>query len=214
MRKTKFFLFISLLLIYQVSALGQLIDDWEGRPTFFLKHKLKNGIAFESKYEYRLDQNFSHYKKSALGLKTEYKINSKRPFILKPGLDYRFNFGHHNINHDFRYYFTLGYQVSKALMLEYTPLLQQEISRVNNPEYFLRNELEISYELDNLSLFLFTENYQKINKGLYFDTQKFGVGADYQFNKRNALEVKIDMKHKFDNKNIARILLGYIFIIP
>lgn len=205
---------IFILVFINTQSLGQGIDDWEARPMIFVKHKFKNGIALEAKYEHRLDQNFSHYKKSVVGLEMGYKIGLNNVFSLEPGLDYRFNFGNNKTSHDFRYFLALGYEISKQFSLEYKPTFQQVLSSGNSPENFLRNELELTYDINNWSIFVFTENYQLIKKGLHFDTQKYGIGTEYQFNEKNALEFKFDIKHRSDNKNIARILFGYIFIIP
>lgn len=214
MQKPLAYLSVLVLFLISTKSFSQAIDDWEFRPTLFIKHKLKNGFALEGKYEHRLDQNFSHYKKSVLGVEAEYKIILNTTFSLKPTLDYRFNFGQNKFTHDFRYSFALGYHISPHFSLEYKPTFQQELSRGNHPNYYLRNEIELDYEIRKWSLSLFTENYQSIDKGLSFDTQKYGFRTEYQLDKSNALEFKIDVKHKSNNQNIARVMLGYIFIIP
>lgn len=214
MKNFSLYLLVILLTCFSTSSFSQVVDDWEGRPTIFVKHKHKSGLAFEGKYEHRLKENFSHYKKSIFALKTEYEVELNPTFSIAPGLDYRFHFGKEKPIHDFRYFLSLGYQLSEHFSLEYKPTFQQELIKGSRPENFFRNELELNYEIKDWSFFLFAENYQFIDNGLHFDTQKYGLGTEYQFNERNAMEIKFDVKHKSDNTNTGRVLVGYIFIIP
>lgn len=207
------FIFLAFCLI-STSVFAQTIDDWEARPTLFVKYNLNNNLAFEAKYEHRLDQNFSHFKKSVVGLKVNYKIEINPLLTLKPGLDYRLSIDSKKTEHDFRYFAALNYRLNNELNLKYKPIFQHLISHKNNPEGFLRNEIELNYEpFEKWAFFLFTENYQLIKKGLRFDTQKYGAGFDYRFNSKNEFEFKFDIKHKTGNENSVRIQIGYIYII-
>lgn len=209
-----FAMFFALSLFYYSDCRAQFIDDWEARPTLTAQYKLRHGPTFKAKYEHRLNQNFSHYKKSVLGIKADYKIKVSPSWYLKPTLEYRLNISSDKPNHDLRYSASLGYKINDRWTLQYSPLYQQEFDGSETSERFLRNEFEITYDvLNSLSLFIFTENYQLINQGFHFDTQKHGFGGEYQVNKKNAIELKCDVKHNNNNKNIARVRLGWIFMI-
>lgn len=213
MRKLIVSLVILVLIFSNIEIFGQQVDDWEVRPTLFVKHKMENGLSFELKYEHRLDQNFTHYKKSEIGFKPEYKIAFPSSFLLKPGLDYRFSLGNKNLGHDLRYFVNLGYSINDEFTLIYKPTFQQLIGRDISNINFLRNYFEAVYDWNDWSFFVFAENYQQLKNGLSFESQKYGLRSQYEINSRNAIEVKLDVKHNVDNKNIVRLMLGYIYII-
>lgn len=206
--------FVILVLIFSnIKVLAQRVDDWEARPTLFVKHMMENGLSFEFKYEHRLDQNFTHYKKSEIGFKPEYKIELSPSLMLKPGVDYRFGMGSNGIGHDLRYFVNLGYIISNEFTLIYKPAFQQQFGRDASNKNFLRNYFEAAYDWRDWSVFIFTENYQQLNGGLRFESQKYGLGSQYEINNRNAIELKLDVKHYDDNKNIVRLMLAYIYTI-
>lgn len=207
-------IYILFILLYSNYSAAQFIGDWEARPTIYAKYKPNDKLSFEAKYEHRLFKNFSQYKKSVTGVEVEYKIKTNSQWYFKPTLDYRFEFDNNQTAHDLRYATSLGFDVSKKLNIECTPILQHIISEGQQPVYFFRNELELTYQFTKkFSLFIFTENYQLIQQGFQFNTQKYGLGAEYLINSKSAIECKFDIKHLYTNKNTARLMLGYIFIL-
>lgn len=203
---------ILLLCLSAGMAFGQTFDDWEGRGGVAVEYEFKNGIEISGRYRHYLDHHFSHYKQSGLGLKLDYdySLNS----WLKPGIDYRYKYNGKQDKHDIRYSFKMiPYQKNK-FQLEYSFQIQHVIASGINPEFFARNEIELAYEIDNaISLFVFTENYQMIHNGVHFDTQKTGLGAEYDLSSIHSLKLKIDMKNKSDHQDIGRLTLGYTYTI-
>src|SRR5699024_271733 len=90
-------------------AHGQVFDDWEGRPSVSVKHTFDNGIGVRIKYGHYLDHNLTHYKRSALGAKIDYKIKVN-PW-LKPAVDYRYRYNGKESTHDIRYYIKISHEV-------------------------------------------------------------------------------------------------------
>src|SRR5690625_3829727 len=191
--KMIFPLFVFLCCLGQVHR--QVFDDWEGRPSVSVKHTFDNGIGVRVKYGHYLDHHLSHYKQSALGAKIDYKISVNS--WLKPGVDYRYRYNGKESTHDIRYYVKFSHEVGRKFELKYYPKLQQDIASDKAPEFYIRNKIELAYKIiDPLEVFIFTENYQKIDRGLNFDTQKTGLGTEYQLNKANEVEFKFDVKDK------------------
>lgn len=212
--KTKYWILLSLFSFLGCfgQAQGQVFDDWEGRPSVSVKHRFENGIGVRVRYGHYLDHNLSHYKQSAMGAKIDYKIRVN-PW-LKPAVDYRYGYNGRESNHDIRYYVKVSHDLSRRFQLKYYPKLQQDIASDRGPEYYVRNKLELAYAvIEPLELFVFTENYQRINGGLSFDTQKTGFGAEFQINNANELEFKFDVKNKSTHEDIARLTLKYSYII-
>lgn len=212
--KTPYKLVVCLILIF--SCIGQVraqvFDDWEGRAGIAIEHEFDNGIGIRGRYRHYLDDNLSHYKKSVFGVKVDYdfRINS----WLKPGIDYRFRYNNKESSHDIRYFIEVKQEMGNNFELEYSFKFQQVIASNKNPEFYVRNEVELKYLIDQFwSVFIFTENYQKINGGLYFDTQKNGLGTEYKIDSTNELEFKFDVKNKSNHKDIARLTLSYTYII-
>lgn len=77
---------------------------------------------------------------------------------------------------------------------------------------YLRNKLELNFLLNpKVNLFIFTENYQLIDRGLSFNTQKNAIGGIYSINRRHKLELQFTLKNKRDHKNYARLETAYVF---
>ncbi len=212
--KTRYCLILFLFLIpyFLGSAYGQVFDDVEGRFRVSIEHEFDNGIKVRGRYSHYLDQHISHYKRSGLGVKIDYdyKINS----WLEPGIDYRYQYNGKQDSHDIRYSITACHGLKNNLKLEYSLKLQQKIASAIKPEFYIRNKIELGYEIIRpLSIFIFSENYQIIEKGLSFSTQKSGLEAEYKMNKNNELEFKFDIKNKSTHQDIARVTFNYTYII-
>src|SRR5690625_3819054 len=124
-------------------AYGQVFDDWEGRPGLAIEHEFDNGIGIRGRYRHYLDDNLSRYKKSVFGVKVDYKI--KINSWLEPGIDYRYRYNGKEGAHDIRYSAKVLHEMGNNFELEYVPKLQQIIASDKNPEFYVRNEIELTY---------------------------------------------------------------------
>ncbi|HLR36845.1 MAG TPA: DUF2490 domain-containing protein [Chitinophagaceae bacterium] len=191
---------------------GQVFDDWEGRSGIAIEHEFENGIGIRARYRHYLDDNLSHYKKSVFGIKVDYDVRITS--WLKPGIDYRYRYNSKESSHDIRYFVKVNHEMGNDFELEYSLKFQQVLASNQNPEFYVRNEVELKYLIDKFwSVFIFTENYQKINGGLNFDTQKNGLGTEYKIDNANELEFKFDVKNKSNHKDIARLTLSYTVVL-
>ncbi len=143
----KLALVLFLLLSCLGQAYGQIFDDWEGRPSISIKHKFNNGIGFRARYSHYLDHNLSHYKKSALGIKIDYKIRVKT--WLNPAVDYRYKYNGRESTHDIRYYAKISHEVGNKFELKYYPKFQHKIAHNKAPEFYFRNKIEFVYKVIN-----------------------------------------------------------------
>lgn len=205
------FCFVLMLLsIAQLQA--QHFSDWEARPGIALEHRFDNGITARVRYRPSFDGNMSHYKASAFGFKVDYEVNLNS--WLQPSIDYRYKFDGKEGYHDIRYAAKFAPELSDRLELEYSPKLQHVIIPGEDPEFYLRNKIEMTYSLSApWSVFLFSENYQSIEDGVQFDAQKNGLGVEYEISKTNELEFKVDIKNNSDHEQVGRLTLGYTYII-
>lgn len=193
---------------------AQTFDKKEARIVAGMKYGFDNGIKLSARYEHRLDHNFNHYKKSIPGLKISYEHEFDTNWVFIPGFEYRFEFGDFPSVHDFRYSAGVDFKPDEKFKINYTAMLQQNLMINHHSDYFLRNGLELNYDLNkSLSFSIFTENYQELNSGINFHTQKYGLGTVYLLNKRNEFELKFDFRQHSDKTNSARILVGYNYIL-
>lgn len=203
------FLFCFVLVLLSIGQLqAQHFSDWELRPGIAVEHEFDNGIEARVRYRHCFDGNMSHYKESAFDLKVDYKINLNS--WLQPSIDYRYKFDGKEGYHDIRYAAEFAPKLGDRLELEYAPKLQQIITSGEDPEFYIRNKIEMTYSLSTLwSVFLFSENYQSIENGVQFDAQKNGLGAECEISTTNAMELKIDIKNNSDHEQIGRLTLSY-----
>lgn len=210
--KFRNFLCFALLIGATLQLKGQMIDDWEIKPGVAIEHEFANGIDTRIRYRHSHDDNMQHYKGSAIDFKIEYSANIND--WLETSIDYRYKINKEKNYQDIRLAAKLKQQVAQNFELAFSPKIQQKIYHGAHPELYLRNKIELTYQLSApWSVSVFSENYQLVDGGIQFDTQKDGIEAEYDINNNNEIEVKMDLKNNSNHEDIGRLTLTYTYII-
>lgn len=208
----KYMICLCILICAFGQVYGQAFDDLEGRPGIAVEHEFDNGIKARVRYRHSLDSHLSHFKSSGLDIKVEYKVNINSWW--EPAIDYRYKFKGEDSYHDIRYSAKFSQDLGKNLVLEYVPKFQQKLAAEKRPEFYIRNELALIYNLSkDWSISVFSENYQSVDKGIRFDTQKNGIETEFALNKKSELEFGFDIKNQSDHQDISRLTLTFTYII-
>lgn len=203
-----------MLPLSMISALSyaQFIDDWEARPHITVEYKFNKNLVVAGTYYMYLDKNISTYDKSSVAGELGYKVTK----WLKAGFEYRHEIKNKMNNNELRYSLTLDHKLLPRFKIKYRPMWQQEFVSLGKlsvypMENFMRNRVTLEYKLtDRVDLFLFTENYQRINQGEWsFHKQKSAAGAKLDVNDRNELSASLYMINNSKGKNVARVDIGY-----
>lgn len=207
MRRNIALVLLGLLSFFSSNA--QFIDDWEARPSVSIAYQVNKKLEVEATYYLYLIDNLSRFEKSLFSGELEYEF---APWAVA-GLDYRYGTGSEVDYHDLRYSIEFAHPwKSGKWILVYRPTFQQKIKIGVDTDNYLRNKLELNFLLNpKVNLFIFTENYQLIERGLSFNTQKNALGGIYSINRRHKLELQFTLKNKRDHKNYARLETAYVF---
>lgn len=200
------------LLWMGITAQAQSINDWEARPNITLKYKPVDNLNLYGTYYLYLEDNFSQYDKSVFGFKAKYKANK----WLKLRSEVRYGITNKDETYyDFRHGFELDKNVfNKDWKIILRTLFQHEHEKGKSPDFYLRNRLTLSYDLNKkIELFAFTENYQEFDQGLQFYRQKTALGSEFELSKRSSIELRLVLINKSNHKNNMRVGLNYTYDI-
>lgn len=209
-------LVVVFLFTIQTSSLhAQGIKDFETRTSLFIQYKPIKSLSFSGRYYLYLNDNSTHYKKSAYGAKVKYKP----VYWLRPSFQYLYQATRLDPYHDLRYAIDFKWKISKKFRLVYQPVIQQMVDMKQRSEFVWRNRIKLTYKVNKkLNLFVYTKAYFDMGNSLHYFKQKSAIGASYEFTKRSELDLRFVIKNKEGKndkpwKHKARVSVNYTYTI-
>ncbi len=191
------FLFLPIILLFSLSLKGQDRDAglW---TSFSFEAKVAKKLNATISQEFRFNENISELGTSFMEAGLSYKLNKH----FQVSADYRFSQkrrvdDYYSFRH--RMYIDVKYEKKiKPVQFQFRSRLQDEYADIGRasdggrPEYYLRNKLNLSFDLDKpYSPYVSVELFSPLNYPYFnaFDNIRTLAGVEYSFSKRHKIEL-------------------------
>lgn len=214
MRRPTLNILLALLVLF-MNNLSAQESDFGIRFGAELSKKLTKKIELQFEEEIRLNRNVSAFDRSMTTLGGSYALNK----TFKAGLYYTYIYannqkdGYYESRHRFGGWIQAAHKVSRfkfSLREKFQNTYRDEDLGVYkyNPKMYLRSRLEVSYDIKNIPLipYLSAEMHYQLNNpsGNEIDKWRYTAGAEYDLNKRFAIDLFFRLDDEVNVKNPVR----------
>ena len=198
-------------LFLSVQTAGAQQRDFQLRNGWQLNADLPKGFLASVQYQYRADQNMSHFRASYLTGLLEYKLIKN---LLDLAGEYRYRTSYKSEQHRLGAGLTLKHKQGKftgSYRLQY----QKRYPYFNggryepgkNPDAFWRNRLQVKYKWKKkIDIYASAEFFYKITvKGNYPARMRYIAGFEWEFRKRQHLNLYYLFQQQYNSANPLRV---------
>lgn len=209
-----------LLCLWSATSLSAQVDDTRLRSEIGLKYSPVKKLGFSAMYRYDREQNLTSFRRSNFEVGADYRFLDwlKVAAYYRFGTSFEEDFHRFELAMQFRQkLFQDKAQISfKTSALLFTPYLNQEYFRFNDPLWVFRNKLKFEYSINKkLDVFVYSELFAR-SRGSEskFYRVRSGGGVSYTINKRHEFSLAYFYQNEFNRnnpRNIQAFDVGYTY---